>query len=244
MIPSPDAFFDPFVMMGMMAARYRRVRIGTGVTEPFRRHPATLAQAFVTIDHLTQRARHPRHRQRRAREHRAVRHAVHEARGAARGGARDHPPALGEPRRAGRLRRLDLDAQARALRDAALQGQGAGHLGRRARAAHARPHRPLRRRLVPDAEDVSPAEYREGLDRIRAAAAEAGRDLSRLRAGDADPARARPRPAIGRSSSSRRRQGRRRDVAAAARRAVDASTGSRIRSATTSRASPTSFPKR
>lgn len=53
MIPSPDAYFDPFVMMGMMAARYRRVRIGTGVTEPFRRHPATLAQAFVTIDHLT-----------------------------------------------------------------------------------------------------------------------------------------------------------------------------------------------
>jgi phthiodiolone/phenolphthiodiolone dimycocerosates ketoreductase len=53
MIPSPDAYFDPFVMMGMMAAKYRRVRIGTGVTEPFRRHPATLAQAFVTIDHLS-----------------------------------------------------------------------------------------------------------------------------------------------------------------------------------------------
>jgi phthiodiolone/phenolphthiodiolone dimycocerosates ketoreductase len=52
-IPTPDAFFDPFVMMGMMAARYRRVRIGTGVTEPFRRHPATLAQAFVTLDHMT-----------------------------------------------------------------------------------------------------------------------------------------------------------------------------------------------
>jgi phthiodiolone/phenolphthiodiolone dimycocerosates ketoreductase len=52
-VPSPDAYFDPFVMMGMMAARYRRVRIGTGVTEPFRRHPATLAQAFVTLDHLT-----------------------------------------------------------------------------------------------------------------------------------------------------------------------------------------------
>ncbi|TMA53359.1 MAG: LLM class flavin-dependent oxidoreductase, partial [Deltaproteobacteria bacterium] len=52
-VPSPDAFFDPYVMMGFMAARYRRVRIGTGVTEPFRRHPATLAQAFVTLDHLT-----------------------------------------------------------------------------------------------------------------------------------------------------------------------------------------------
>jgi phthiodiolone/phenolphthiodiolone dimycocerosates ketoreductase len=53
LVPSPDAFFDPYVMLGMMAARYRRVRLGTGVTEPFRRHPATLAQAFVTLDHLT-----------------------------------------------------------------------------------------------------------------------------------------------------------------------------------------------
>jgi phthiodiolone/phenolphthiodiolone dimycocerosates ketoreductase len=53
MLPSPDAFLDPFVMMGAIAARFRGVRIGTGVTEPFRRHPATLAQAFVTLDHLT-----------------------------------------------------------------------------------------------------------------------------------------------------------------------------------------------
>ncbi len=52
-IPSPDAYFDPFVMMGMMALAYRRPRIGTGVTEPLRRHPATLAQAFVTLDHLS-----------------------------------------------------------------------------------------------------------------------------------------------------------------------------------------------
>ncbi len=53
LLPSPDAYFDPFVMMGMMAARYKGVRIGTGVTEPFRRHPMTLAQSFVTLDHLT-----------------------------------------------------------------------------------------------------------------------------------------------------------------------------------------------
>jgi phthiodiolone/phenolphthiodiolone dimycocerosates ketoreductase len=53
LVPSPDAFFDPFVMMGRMATKFRRVRIGTGVTEPFRRHPVTLAQAYVTLDHLT-----------------------------------------------------------------------------------------------------------------------------------------------------------------------------------------------
>ena len=54
MIPSPDAFLDPYVMLGSMAERFRgRVRLGTGVTEAYRRHPVTLAQAFVTIDHLT-----------------------------------------------------------------------------------------------------------------------------------------------------------------------------------------------
>lgn len=53
MVPSTDAFFDPFVMLGMMATRYRGMRIGTGVTEAFRRHPVTLAQAFVTVDHMT-----------------------------------------------------------------------------------------------------------------------------------------------------------------------------------------------
>lgn len=53
LIPTPDAFLDPFVMLGMMATRYRGMRIGTGVTEAFRRHPVTLAQAFVTLDHMT-----------------------------------------------------------------------------------------------------------------------------------------------------------------------------------------------
>jgi phthiodiolone/phenolphthiodiolone dimycocerosates ketoreductase len=53
LVPSPDAYFQPFVMLGMMATRYRRVRLGTGVTEAFRHHPVTLAQAFVTLDHLS-----------------------------------------------------------------------------------------------------------------------------------------------------------------------------------------------
>ncbi len=51
--PAEAAFLEPFVMLGTMAARIGRVRLGTGVTDPLRRHPATLAQAFVTLDHLT-----------------------------------------------------------------------------------------------------------------------------------------------------------------------------------------------
>ena len=52
-IPSPHAFLDPFVMLGMIAATYRRVRIATGVTEALRRHPVSLAQAALTIDHIS-----------------------------------------------------------------------------------------------------------------------------------------------------------------------------------------------
>jgi phthiodiolone/phenolphthiodiolone dimycocerosates ketoreductase len=53
LVPASDAFFEPMVMLGMMAARYRRVRLGVGVTDAFRRHPATLAQSAVTLDHLS-----------------------------------------------------------------------------------------------------------------------------------------------------------------------------------------------
>src|SRR5581483_5552755 len=52
-VPAEAAFLEPFLMLGTMAARIGRVRLGTGVTDPLRRHPATLAQAFVTLDHLT-----------------------------------------------------------------------------------------------------------------------------------------------------------------------------------------------
>jgi phthiodiolone/phenolphthiodiolone dimycocerosates ketoreductase len=51
--PTTDAFLEPFVMLGMLAARHRRVQLGTGVTDAFRRHPATVAQAIVTLDHLS-----------------------------------------------------------------------------------------------------------------------------------------------------------------------------------------------
>ena len=62
---------------------------------------------------------------------------------------------MGEPRRAGELRRRDLEAQGRAVHHAALQRARAGALGRGACAAHARAHRSLRRRLVSDAEALT-----------------------------------------------------------------------------------------
>lgn len=52
-VPSPHGFFDPFSLLGSMASSGRRTRLGVAVSESFRRHPAVLAQAAVTLDHLT-----------------------------------------------------------------------------------------------------------------------------------------------------------------------------------------------
>ena len=52
-VPHPDAIHDPFTVLSYLATRYRGVDIGTSVTEPIRRHPMTLAQTFVSLDHMS-----------------------------------------------------------------------------------------------------------------------------------------------------------------------------------------------
>jgi phthiodiolone/phenolphthiodiolone dimycocerosates ketoreductase len=52
-IHSMDALFDPVPIMTMVALKTRRVLVGTSVTEPIRRHPMSLAQTFVTLDHVS-----------------------------------------------------------------------------------------------------------------------------------------------------------------------------------------------
>ncbi len=52
---SPDAYFDVQVLTGHLASRVGRVQLGVGVTEPIRRHPVVIAQAFLTLAHLTRR---------------------------------------------------------------------------------------------------------------------------------------------------------------------------------------------
>jgi phthiodiolone/phenolphthiodiolone dimycocerosates ketoreductase len=176
-IPSPDAFLDPFVMMGVMAARYKRVRIGTGVTEPFRRHPATLAQAFVTIDHLT--------------KGRAILGIGN--------GERENTEPYGLPFRK-RVARLEeaLEIIRLLWRSGGEPVDFDGPIWRLKRALFTTPlyrgkappiwvasHAPRMLALTGRYADgwyptrkFSPDEYRDGLDRIRAAAKEAGRDLS------------------------------------------------------------------
>ncbi len=48
-------WFEFQALLGYLAAKFPGVRLGVGVTEPIRRHPAILAQAALTLAHLSQR---------------------------------------------------------------------------------------------------------------------------------------------------------------------------------------------
>ncbi|HUI27244.1 MAG TPA: LLM class flavin-dependent oxidoreductase, partial [Candidatus Kryptonia bacterium] len=52
-VPSLDALFDPLQMLAIAATRIRGIDLGTSVTESIRRHPMSLAQSFVTLDHIS-----------------------------------------------------------------------------------------------------------------------------------------------------------------------------------------------
>ncbi|EHR53130.1 flavin-dependent oxidoreductase, F420-dependent methylene-tetrahydromethanopterin reductase [Saccharomonospora marina XMU15] len=55
-LSSPHELFDYQTLLGSLAGRAGRLRLGVGVTEPYRRHPVVIAQAAVTLAHLTKRA--------------------------------------------------------------------------------------------------------------------------------------------------------------------------------------------
>lgn len=54
--PSPHELFDYQVLLGYLAPRAGRLRLGVGVTESVRRHPVLIAQAMLTLSHLTRQA--------------------------------------------------------------------------------------------------------------------------------------------------------------------------------------------
>ncbi|GAY17154.1 LLM class flavin-dependent oxidoreductase [Mycobacterium sp. shizuoka-1] len=53
---TPHEFFDYQVLLGHLASRIGSLRLGVGVTEPIRRHPLVIAQAMMTLSHLTKSA--------------------------------------------------------------------------------------------------------------------------------------------------------------------------------------------
>src|SRR3712207_6629268 len=52
---SPHEWFEFQTLLGYLAGKTPGVRLGIGVTEPLRRHPLVLAQAMLTLSHLTDR---------------------------------------------------------------------------------------------------------------------------------------------------------------------------------------------
>ena len=55
LVPRVDAYYEPWALLGHMAARNRltRLRLGTAVTDTARRNPAVTAEAAATIHLLT-----------------------------------------------------------------------------------------------------------------------------------------------------------------------------------------------
>src|SRR5919108_1956066 len=53
---SPHEYLDYQTVLGYLATRAGKLRIGVGVTEPVRRHPVLIAQAMITLSRMTRRA--------------------------------------------------------------------------------------------------------------------------------------------------------------------------------------------
>jgi phthiodiolone/phenolphthiodiolone dimycocerosates ketoreductase len=52
-MPNPHIYVDTISALAAAAVHTERVLLGSSVTEPFRRHPAMLAQQFLTLDHFS-----------------------------------------------------------------------------------------------------------------------------------------------------------------------------------------------
>jgi phthiodiolone/phenolphthiodiolone dimycocerosates ketoreductase len=52
--PSPHVWMDPFAVIAGTADAAPTMRLGVGVTDTVRRHPAALAQTALTLDHITE----------------------------------------------------------------------------------------------------------------------------------------------------------------------------------------------
>jgi len=50
---SPHVFLETFTLMASVASNTSNILLGSAVTESFRRHPAMIAQTFLTLDHIS-----------------------------------------------------------------------------------------------------------------------------------------------------------------------------------------------
>jgi len=52
-VKDPEEFFDPFVTLGALSQRTKRIRLGTAVTDAVRMHPASIARSALTLQHVS-----------------------------------------------------------------------------------------------------------------------------------------------------------------------------------------------
>jgi phthiodiolone/phenolphthiodiolone dimycocerosates ketoreductase len=52
-LPNVHAYYDPIASIAAVAQHTSTIKLGTSVTEPVRNHPAQLARAWLTLDHIT-----------------------------------------------------------------------------------------------------------------------------------------------------------------------------------------------
>lgn len=50
---TPHFFYEAYTTIAVAAWNTEKIELGTSVTETFRRHPAVLAQSFLTLDHIS-----------------------------------------------------------------------------------------------------------------------------------------------------------------------------------------------
>ncbi|MHC1567642.1 MAG: LLM class flavin-dependent oxidoreductase [Candidatus Syntropharchaeia archaeon] len=51
---SPHVFFEVFTLVSAHACHTKRIKLGIGVSDTLRRHPVTMAQTMLTLDHISE----------------------------------------------------------------------------------------------------------------------------------------------------------------------------------------------
>lgn len=46
-------FYDPFVILSQVASKTNRIKLGTGITNPYMRHPSLIASAIMSLDAIS-----------------------------------------------------------------------------------------------------------------------------------------------------------------------------------------------
>ena len=146
--PSPHRHLDGMAVAAAAAVLTKNVPLVTSVVDTVRRHPAMLAQTRADHRPPRQGPLHPRPRQRRDREHGALRIRLRQAGQPIRGGAARSSGCSGTATARSTSTDSSITCTTLASTPSRIEGKNPADLDRRQRTAHAGDRRPLRRRVV------------------------------------------------------------------------------------------------